>query len=253
MDFFTADLHLGHAKIMKYARRLALMTEADRAAYEEIAASNTPARMRRWSPSAASVSRMDEALIAAINHVVGPEDTLWILGDFAKPPRPRGAAIRAYREAIRCRDVRLLWGNHDPRHHCAGLFSACYEAVRIYVTATGTLTEDQTWESKSARERRDDLIWKGGATILYLSHYCHAVWQHADRGVYHLYGHTHGNLESWREAHMPHALAMDVGVDCWNYAPVPFSVVHEVLRAKKDRGGVHDIDHHPDQRWRDDG
>jgi calcineurin-like phosphoesterase family protein len=85
MIWFTADLHLGHANIIKHCSR-----------------------------TFASAGEMDAAILAAINSLVQAGDTLWILGDFAY----RGRSPAHYREQINCRDVRLLLGNHDKRGKC---------------------------------------------------------------------------------------------------------------------------------------
>ena len=78
--WFTADLHLGHANIIRYCSR----------PFE-------------------GAAEMDATLLGAINHSVQPGDTLWILGDFSC----RGRSPAHYREQINCRDVRLILGNHD--------------------------------------------------------------------------------------------------------------------------------------------
>lgn len=83
MNFFTADLHLGHGNIIRHCDR-----------------------------PFSTVEEMDAVIIDAINDTVGPRDTLWILGDFCH----RGPA--AYRDRILCRTVRLLFGNHDRRGKC---------------------------------------------------------------------------------------------------------------------------------------
>ncbi len=251
MDFFTADLHLGHAGIMKYCRRTAFMTPDDRRGYEAWRAAGAKRSDKSFKPGAASVAAMDEALLANINQAVGPDDTLWILGDFAVGSGARDAeSVRRYRETIRCRDVRLVWGNHDRRDYCAGLFQATYDATLIYIGAKGqpTITEHELWHDPRGRSLRMDQSWQRAARGLYLSHYAHAVWNKSHKGVWHLYGHSHGNFEAWREAHMPAALALDVGVDCWRYAPVGFEAINQLLRDKASRVGPHTIDHHgPDE------
>lgn len=82
MIFFTADLHLGHASIIRHCSR-----------------------------PFASVDEMDAAIIGKINDRVAAGDILWVLGDFAF----RGRDPSHYRKQINCRDVRLLLGNHDKR------------------------------------------------------------------------------------------------------------------------------------------
>lgn len=85
MIFFTSDLHLGHANIIRHCSR-----------------------------PFASVEEMDAAIIGTINERVAAADILWILGDFAF----RGRDPAHYRERINCRTVHLLLGNHDKRGKC---------------------------------------------------------------------------------------------------------------------------------------
>lgn len=85
MVWFTADLHLGHANIIRHCSR-----------------------------PFSTVVEMDEAILSRINKDVCGSDTIWILGDFCF----RGRSPSYYRERIQCRDVRLLLGNHDKRSKC---------------------------------------------------------------------------------------------------------------------------------------
>lgn len=75
--FFTADLHLGHANIMLHCGR-----------------------------PFATVEEMDAKIIGNWNAVVRPEDTVYVLGDFA-----RGDAAPYLRRLMG--RVVLVRGNHD--------------------------------------------------------------------------------------------------------------------------------------------
>lgn len=55
---------------------------------------------------------------------------------------------------------------------------------------------------------------------LWASHYGYRVWPDAWRGDLHLYGHSHGSLPGTRTS-------LDVGVDCWDWAPVRLAVTQE--------------------------
>jgi calcineurin-like phosphoesterase family protein len=48
-----------------------------------------------------------------------------------------------------------------------------------------------------------------------LCHYAMRVWRNAHHGALHFYGHSHGNLPG-------DAQSLDVGVDCWDFAPASF-------------------------------
>lgn len=223
---------------MKHATRTAFMTDADRDQFERHRASNS---LHSWKASAESVRRMDRALIENINMVVPEDETLWILGDFALSSDAK--QVRKYRESIRCRDVRIVWGNHDRRHVTRDRFTYCYEAVMLYIGPDHTSTEDDLWSDSNLRKSVASSP-KAKTRRVFLSHYAHAVWHHSHRGVFHLYGHSHGNFEPWREANMPNALSIDVGVDCWEYMPLPWSRVKNMLEAKEATSPPHAVDHH---------
>ena len=65
-----------------------------------------------WRVSDETVERHDQMLMDNINAVVAASDTLWILGDFCWGDF---AAAKGFRDRIKCRNVNLVWGNHDKR------------------------------------------------------------------------------------------------------------------------------------------
>lgn len=84
MNFFTADLHFGHANIIKYCKR-----------------------------PFADVAAMDRALIANWNSRVRADDDVWILGDFTMQAA-QGA--NNYLRQLKGRK-HLILGNHDNFAH----------------------------------------------------------------------------------------------------------------------------------------
>jgi calcineurin-like phosphoesterase family protein len=78
--WFTADLHLGHANIIRYCNR----------PWDDVTAMNTPL-VERW------------------NDTVAPGDTVWVLGDLAMGPIDDSLALVG---ALHGRKL-LLAGNHD--------------------------------------------------------------------------------------------------------------------------------------------
>lgn len=178
--FFTADPHFGHANIITYCGR-----------------------------PFASAAEMDAALLARCNAAVGPDDVLYILGDFCMGVGDRLAAARRYRAAIACRTVHLVWGNHDPRGDpdFAALFS-------------------------SAEHLRE--VRLGGRRVT-LCHYAMRCWDKSHHGSWQLYGHTHGQLPE-----MPEMWNFDVGVDCWGFTPISYEQVEQVMEHKKAGGWASD-------------
>ena len=137
---------------------------------------------------------MDEAILDGVNESVGERDTLYHLGDFAFGGKSRTGGLRAmehYRSRIRCRNVHIVWGNHDglpskARHEAAG---------RLFSTASD-LTQVNVCDLK-----------------IVLCHYAMAAWNGSHHGAWQLYGHSHSSLEPWMNAVMPGRRSMDVGVD----------------------------------------
>lgn len=238
MDYFTADLHLDHANILAYSDREEFVTPEERAKR----AAWKAGKAGRPRVCTGSVEAMNSGLLGRVNMRVRPEDRLWILGDFTKSATAERVA--ELRRGIACRDVRLIYGNHDNREACRSAFTACYDAVRVLVSRTDpSMTED---EAESAAERGEvSRRSLSRMKSVYLSHYCHVVWPGSHLGAYQLYGHSHGNLEAWRETHMPCALAMDVGIDAHPQGGVwSWEEIDDLLSAKAGRVGPHAVDHH---------
>lgn len=131
MIWFTADLHLGHANIIKYCRR-----------------------------PFSTVDEMNEAIVSNWNAAVKPQDSVWVLGDFALKeawtwvPRLNGSVF-------------LVLGNHDR-------------------DKPKDLAPFKAWFNVKQVEHRGHKIW--------LSHYAHRVWPSSHHGALHLYGHSHGGI-----------------------------------------------------------
>lgn len=209
--YYCSDPHAFHANILKYSRRLEFMTDDDRATFLDHEAAGRD--MRLFSISSESVDRMNRGLVANINARVRPEDTLWCLGDWAFG---RGADYlrnaRWFRDQIQCRNVYLVWGNHDERR-IRDLFSATYDQVEI----------------------------RDGDVRMTLNHYPMLTWngQHhasvASPNI-HLYGHVHALYQKEPatspvkdDAAWP---ALDVGFDGHAYQVWSLEEILERLRPK---------------------
>lgn len=166
--YFTADLHLGHAGIIRMTRR-----------------------------PFASVEEHDSALVALWNGRVGPKDEVHVLGDFAfrgSPERTRKlfASLRGRKH--------LVIGNHDGRD-----------------------TLELPWDSPPVHYR--EVAAEGGGPKLVLSHYAlRNAWNGWFRGSCALFGHHHGRMPA-------NSRSLDVGVDCWNYAPVSWPEIKARMAA----------------------
>ena len=157
--WYTADLHFGHDSIISNAKR--------------------PFR---------DTAHMDAVLIERMWEKVGPEDDLWIVGDFAFGPKAKDEdwLLSVFGQLPGARK-HLIIGNHD-----------------------GPLTQALPWDSVSLLAEVDDPIADKPVT---LCHYPMMTWNHARKGALHLFGHVHGN---WQGS----ANSVNAGVDVWDFYPI---------------------------------
>lgn len=153
--FFLSDTHFGHENIIRTCRR-----------------------------PFANVAEMDEALVSRWNERVGPNNSVYHLGDFCFR-NWRGAD--AYLSQLNGH-IHLVAGNHDDEtlaHH-ASLFASVSHIREIH-----------------ERGRR-----------MVMCHYPMREWHGSWDGSWHLFGHVHGRLD-----HQPHGYSLDVGVDAHDFRP----------------------------------
>ena len=167
--FFTSDTHFGHDAIIKHCER-----------------------------PFASVDKMNATMIENWNAMIGPEDTVYHLGDFSfRSAKP----LAAYREALNG-TLHLIAGNHDH-----------------------PLTEEYHRQFASVSSILE--IKLDGKRIV-LCHYPMREWHGCWRDSWHLFGHVHSRLN-----HEPHGFSLDVGVDSNEYRPWRFEEI-EALFATRD-------------------
>ena len=165
------------------------------------------------------VQEMDNTIITRCNERVGPDDIMFYLGDFCFYDRRRDRCryeelAEHYRNRINCKNIYYVHGNHDKK--LRGL-----DAFRRLWRGTYDLLDVEV----------------DGQKII-LCHYAMRVWDRSHHGSYSLYGHSHGDLPD-----DPKLLSFDCGVDCFNYYPVSFSEVNEIM-AKKRQAGAGNTLHH---------
>lgn len=162
-NFVTADWHLLDENIIKYCNR-----------------------------PFGNTNHLKKVLIRNVNEACGPEDDLWIIGDFSM----RGVSYRNYHndviERIKCR-VHLIVGNHDKM--------TPLDYIRIGFVSV------HTWFPL------EDF------------HLIHAPYDPFTRTIpnaFWLCGHVH---QHW--LHQPNRL--NVGVDQWNFTPISLNQLRGYL------------------------
>jgi calcineurin-like phosphoesterase family protein len=138
------------------------------------------------------------------NAVVRPGDLVYNLGDFALKIK--------WEEAYRFRqrlmgNIYFIRGNHD---------SVAEEMLRHEPHAFVWMRDLETIKPKI-----DDI------PQITLCHYAMRTWPGSFRGSWELYGHSHGMLPE-----DPHLLSFDIGVDCWDFAPVSIEQVKQKMAKK---------------------
>ena len=134
---------------------------------------------------------MNERLIESWNSVVGRGDLTYVLGDLAF--RNHGHFLHA----LNGKKI-LILGNHDKMPQ-----AVLRSFTDVYGLHRFTLDKQ----------------------MVVLCHYKLQVWPSSHYGSWHFYGHSHGRIEEH-----PDALSCDVGIDVWDYTPVPWELLkHKML------------------------
>jgi calcineurin-like phosphoesterase family protein len=211
MIYFTSDTHYNHKNLVKGISRW-----EDKSGCRDF---NTK-------------EEMNDLLVENINKVVKPDDVLFHLGDFAFHGKH---FIKEFREKINCKNVHLIYGNHDPDIYDDPEIQSIFSSVAFY------------------RE-----ISINGQKIM-LMHYPLRTWNQWHHGSWMLYGHCHGKLQHqipsqllkqlidekrWDDLYAladgkeveglcPNGRSMDVGIDTHpQFRPYSISEIHEIMEKK---------------------
>jgi calcineurin-like phosphoesterase family protein len=162
-----------------------------------------------------TIEQMNERLIDGINHFVGQEDTLIMLGDVSFGGFDN---IGIFLERLVCHNIHLILGNHD--HH----IDRNYDFVQKRFLSVQHYLEVNI-EGK-------DFV---------LCHYPLQSWNGLNKGVIHLHGHVH--LPENRK--FGNGRRMDVGVDGNRMDPYSISDIIKIMD-KRTVGSDMSGDHHLD-------
>lgn len=215
--WFTADTHFSHRRIPLYTKRKFCLSRDEQNMVDSIWHNSGPTSSR-WAPSWESIRKMNDYLINKINEFVGKNDILWHLGDFCFAQKNKiEEHAKKIRDRINCKNVNLLWGNHDDEK-ISQFFNNCYQRYEL----------------------------RNKSKLIVLSHYAQAVWNKSHNGSWMLYGHSHSTAEEWLDKTMPGRLSMDVGVDniykiMGEYRPISFEEIENIFKNRRgtsiDNGG----------------
>lgn len=148
---------------------------------------------------------MNEVLIANHNAVVASDDIVCHLGDFAFGSP--GAALGIIRKLNGTHF--FIMGSHD--HWLKRLVK------------DSMYSESEYSQLVNYRGRRVEITIKN--KFISMDHYCQRVWARSHYNSWHIYGHSHGNLE-------PIGKSWDVGVDNNDYYPVTFNQLCKIMESR---------------------
>jgi len=153
----------------------------------------------------ASVHEMNSTMVSRWNSVVQPGDTVYHLGDMFWG-NPTG--MMAIFERLNG-NIHLIQGNHDQLSK--------KPAFRDRFTSIQPFLELGVGDLEAPRGKR----------LIVMCHYALRTWNMKHWGSWSLYGHSHGALPD-----DPNALALDVGVDCWDFTPASYEQIKERMALK---------------------
>lgn len=155
-----------------------------------------------------SLDHMHEEMIARWNAVVGPKDTVFHLGDLSHDLKRAEPLLRD----LNGRGF-LIAGNHD-RDRGLKLADALGWDIEQLL--------DIKVQDPEGRGRSP------GWQYITLCHYPMVTWNYRRYGSWMLHGHSHGT----RNHQNAHVYRLDVGVDCWGFAPISYDQVRAAMAAK---------------------
>jgi len=254
--WFTADSHFFHPNIVLHCKRMPWLYSNP--TYNP----DKPYHFKHNNPWAVDIKAHDEALIENWNERVGKKDRVYILGDFAYKNH------RQYILSLNGNKI-LIKGNHDKMSHdCYNLFQEISEEDRIFremqkechsflkqfkngnidmLSCSENLIKT-LWAKFMGIESIEDIdqmtsqcynlfedVHEMGlrrridGVDITMCHYGMRTWASSIHGAYQIYGHSHGRLPEPKGMY-----SFDVGVDVWDYAPIPWEVVIEKMKRIKE-------------------
>ena len=159
----------------------------------------------------------DDALIAKINEVVRPQDTLIHLGDFClniTPPEFNEILAR-----INCQNIAYIWGNHNScirKHYEDAVATEYGKDIEVYPYAIGKLTYLGYYK---------ELIVNGHMIVIH--HYTHQIFNQMQKGAWQLSGHSHYSNPTTQLDH-PDNKILDVGWD-GHGKPLSFPEIQKIM------------------------
>lgn len=151
-----------------------------------------------------SIQEKDNLIINNINQIVKEDDTLIHLGDFSfnkSAEAPEGKKFEYYRNQIKCKNLIICEGNHDP--HNIGNRAIIQSMTIVYGGQKIFMTHDPAYARPEFKIN--------------------------------LCGHTHGKFGKYRYL-TNKSIICDLSVSAWNYRPVSINqILSEYEKWRKEK------------------
>ena len=235
---FTSDTHYNHTNICKSSTKW----DTDRGG------------KTRDFPS---LCEMNDTLVNNINEVVGEDDILIHLGDWSFGGFD---SIAEFRDRIICKNIHLVFGNHDHHQRNNKLLTDRYLKNGEVVKGDAVYNYDEEWDGceKWTNQLGVQTLFESCHEYLFLDvrrptekgsvdkfsfvcmHYPIASWNNMNSGVIHLHGHVHLPPQQRVSA----GKAMDVGVDGNYFYPISMDTILDIMSEQPIKKLSLPSDHH---------
>lgn len=175
MIFFTSDLHFNHKNLV-----LGTSQWLDKS------------QCRPFN----TIEEHNRIIINGINSVTSANDTLYILGDYAFGDK---SLFPSFISNINCRNLILVYGNHDEPKYVSKLFQQTHKYLEIYINNQ----------------------------MIVMFHYPISDWNKRESGSIHLFGHCHQKFDTTHKGKM-----LDVSICGHNYKPWSHKEILEYMKDK---------------------
>lgn len=194
---FLSDTHYDHGNIIRYSSRPFLNDQEKKWQADKV----------KFKPCEDSIRWMNREIVSKINEVARPQDYLWHLGDVAWHGKRMAAE---FFKALQCKNIILVWGNHDEPD---------FADLIPHQLARPRLDKKKLGDEQTILPCYDQLFAIVDGQGIHMNHYPHDSWEASHKGVWHFYGHVHGNMNDRHKRNPGWGLSLDVGVDSHNFYP----------------------------------
>ena len=211
--FFMSDPHYGHKNICRGVTQWK---------------SNEGSDSHQETRDFETVEEMNNAIVEAINSTVGENDFLFCLGDWCFGGIEN---IWNFRKRIVCKNIFLIYGNHDDHIINNKLLPNVINVNGQLVDGTPEFLSEKVFARQLfvGCEFYKKLSIKNIGIII-LCHFAMRVWDKSHKGSIMLFGHSHNSLADYTNSLGQKFKTMDVGIDTRkDFKPYSLEEILEIM------------------------